>query len=137
MKRVRGHHLLCMALFAGHGYDDAFAANMAEVIGALRAGEGFQLVEGPDDICGSCPNALPEGGCALGTGDVARRDRAAFQALGLSPGRRLGWQRAGGLLRALTEEGFAAVCGGCRWAQAGLCSWALLQGRAGEAAASQ
>lgn len=132
MKEIRGHHLLCMALYAGHGYDDAFAANMARVIRALRDGEPFRLAAGPDAICACCPNQQPGGGCALGTEDVARRDRAAFRALGLAPGGELGWQGAWEKLRLLTGQGFAAVCGGCRWAREGLCSWALLREKAGE-----
>ena len=43
MRDVRGHHLFCMTLFSGHGYDQAFAENMAQLIDTLQAGESFQI----------------------------------------------------------------------------------------------
>lgn len=127
MKGIRGHHLFCMALFTGHGYSEAFAGNMARAIQDIKTGEPLRLVRAPDDICACCPNLLPGGGCALGTEDVRRRDRAAFQVLGVSPGDELGWQQAREMLLGVSGEGFQAVCGGCRWAKEGLCSLALLQ----------
>lgn len=127
MKAARGHHLFCMALFTGHGYSEAFAGNMARVIQALQAGEPLRLALAPDDICARCPHLLPGGGCALGTEDVCSRDQAAFRVLGVSPGDELGWQQVRERLLQVDEEGFRAVCGGCRWAKDGLCSFALLQ----------
>lgn len=127
MKEIRGHHLFCMALFTGHGYSPAFTENMSATIQALRAGEPLRLTSGPDALCAACPHLLPEGGCAHGTADVARRDQAARQALTVSPGDTLTWQELRARLLSLDEAGFQAVCGGCRWAAEGLCSWALLQ----------
>lgn len=127
MKRIRGHHLFCMALFTGHGYSEGFTENMASVISSLRAGEGLCLTVGPDDICGACPNLLPGGGCSHGTEDVRRRDQEAFRVLGAAAGEELTWRQVSGRLLALDEERFGAVCGGCRWAAEGLCSLALLQ----------
>lgn len=127
MKKIRGHHLFCMALFTGHGYNEAFTENMQALIKALQAGEPLRLTPGPDAVCAACPNLLPEGGCALGTGDVSCRDRGAYETLGAAPGDTLTWQQLRTRLLTLDEEGFQAVCGGCRWQAQGLCSLALLQ----------
>lgn len=130
MNRVRGHHLLCMPLFSGKGYSQAFTRRMAGLIHRWERGEAFQLCLGQDDVCSACPNARENGGCALGTADVARRDRAALEVLGLSPGMELTWEQLMEKLEEVTPEGFQAVCGGCRWHRAGLCSYRLLQERA-------
>ena len=127
MKGIRGHHLFCMALFSGHGYSEAFSQNMSAVIESLQKSESLRLNAGPDEICARCPNLLPGGGCALGTEDVSRRDKAAFSALGAAPGEELTWQQARERLLALDGERFQQVCGGCRWAEEGLCSLALLR----------
>lgn len=129
MRQIRGHHLFCMALFSGHGYDQAFTENMAGLIAALRAGERFRLTEGQDQVCGACPNRQQDGGCALGTENVLQRDRAALRVLNLTAGQELGWEQARERLAAVTEEDFGAVCGKCRWAGEGLCSFALLAER--------
>ncbi len=129
MKRIRGHHLFCMALFAGHGYSEEFTQNMAAVIESLQKGEPLGLTEGPDDICAHCPNLLPGGGCAHGTEDVLHRDRGAFAALGAAPGQQTTWEQARQGLLGVDGEGFEKVCGQCRWAAEGLCSLALLQKR--------
>ena len=126
MRQIRGHHLFCMALFSGHGYDPAFTENMAGLIAALRAGERFRLTEGQDQVCGACLHRQENGGCALGTENVLQRDRAALRVLNLTAGRELGWEQARERLAAVTEEDFEAVCGKCRWAGEGLCSFALL-----------
>lgn len=129
MRTVRGHHLFCMTLFSGHGYDEAFAENMAGLIGALQAGEEFQLCAGQDDVCRACPNRQADDGCALGTENVLHRDEAARKVLGLPVGEKLNWEQVRRRLAAVTEEEFEAVCGKCRWAAEGLCDFALLQKR--------
>lgn len=132
MKQVRGHHLFCMTLFSGHGYDGRFAENMGRLIGGFQAGEELQLCGGQDAICGACPNRETGGGCALGTEDVQRRDTVAQKVLGVGPGQVLSWDDAMEKLRTLTGPQFQAVCGGCRWAAEGLCSFELLCKRAGK-----
>lgn len=127
MREIRGHHLFCMALFAGHGYSQEFVENMTAVIRQLKEGEGFRLVSRQDSVCAACPNLLPDGGCTHGTEDVLARDAAALRVLGLSQGAVLTWQETRLRLQGLDEESFQTVCGGCRWAREGLCSLALLQ----------
>jgi len=125
--KLRGHHLFCTALFSGHGYDEAFTEKMSAVIEKWKTGESIILLTTADEVCSACPNRRKQGGCALGTEDVLRRDQAALEVLELSPGDHLTWKRAGTLLSRVTEEEFQKVCGNCRWQKDGLCSYSLLR----------
>lgn len=133
MRGIRGHHLFCMAQFSGHGYDQPFAVNMGRLIEELRAGQRFQLVLGQDAVCAACPNQQEDGGCALGTGDVQWKDHAVQQLLHIEPGEEITWREAMKKILGLEEPTVQRVCGSCRWAQEGLCSFALLHKRAEEA----
>ena len=127
--KLRGHHIFCTRLFSGHGYDQAFAENMGRIIEAGQSGEPLRVCTEQDAVCAACPNRQPDGGCELGSDDVLHRDLAALKVLRLSPGQELAWEQAKGLLRGITEEDFAQVCSGCRWAKEGLCSYQLLMER--------
>lgn len=129
MRRIRGHHLYCMTLFSGHGYDEAFSGNMAETIRDLKAGEEFLLCEGQDDICAACPNREEGGGCRLGTEDVSERDHAVFRSLHMKAGTVLTWEVSVRKLRCAGTSGFDAVCRNCRWKEEKICTSALLQER--------
>lgn len=128
MTALRGHHMFCATLFSGSGYDRDFTESMERLIRDMQDGGKFRLVRGHDDICARCPNRTAEG-CALGTEDVARRDAAALEVTGLSPGDELDWDVLGKRLRQVSEEEFQHVCGDCRWQREGLCSYALLRER--------
>ncbi len=127
--RLRGHHLFCAALFSGHGYNASFTAKMTAAVKAMRAGEGLELLIGPDGLCASCPNRRENGGCSLGTEDVTSRDEAALRVLRFFPGEQTSWPQVKRRLSRLTEKEFRSVCGHCRWQKAGLCSLALLRER--------
>lgn len=124
--RLRGHHLFCATLFQGCGYDQAFTDRMRQTLSRLEAGEPFVLCCEGDVLCGACPHRV-ENGCALGTEDVLRRDRAALEAVGLSPGQELTYSQMGFLLGGVGEQQWLSVCGGCRWQKEGLCSWEFFQ----------
>ncbi|KZL18029.1 hypothetical protein PsAD2_02763 [Pseudovibrio axinellae] len=49
--KLRGHHLLCILTFIGHGYSKGFSKNYNRVVQRLNTGEPVLLVDGPDDIC--------------------------------------------------------------------------------------
>ena len=121
--------MFCMPLFSGHGYDEAFAQNMAQVIEALKRGETFRLCQTSDVLCAACPNHTPQGGCSLGEEDVLSKDAAALKALRLSPGEICDWPQLAERLRSITREGFCHVCGECRWKKEQLCTYELLRGR--------
>ena len=113
MIALRGHHMFCTTLFSGSGYDRAFAENMRELIENMQKGEEVQLAEG----------------CALGTGDVSRRDAAALEVTGMVPGQVLDWRGLKERLEMVSERDFQHVCGDCRWQREGLCSYPLLRER--------
>ena len=92
--KLRGHHLLCTALFSGHGYSESFTQKMTELIRAMQNGERLSVFIGADEVCAACPNRTAEGGCVLSTEDVEKRDLAALRVLRLSPGEELTWAQA-------------------------------------------
>ena len=126
MMRLRGHHLFCTTLFQGKGYDQRFVERMEATLAALEQGESFRLCQEGDALCDACPNQTEEG-CSLGTADVRRRDQAALKAVGLAPGDELTLAQVGRRLGTVTQESWRSVCGGCRWAREGLCSWEQFQ----------
>lgn len=61
---LRPHHLLCLQTFVGHGYSPEFTAHMTIVQKQLTTDPltPITLVNGPDDLCGHCPNCV-DGSC--------------------------------------------------------------------------
>ena len=61
---LRPHHLLCLQTFVGHGYSPEFTAHMTIVQKQLPPDPltPITLVNGPDDLCGHCPNCV-DGSC--------------------------------------------------------------------------
>ena len=127
MIKLRPHHLLCLSLFEGKGYDNAFAANMADVLKQLAAEGCFTLTEGHDAICSACPNLTAQADCALGEIAVQKMDRAVAEILKLKENGQYDYRQVARLLReTVTEEFFQACCGGCRWHHAQACSYQKL-----------
>lgn len=150
MMRLRVHHLLCSALYAGKGYSRAFCENMQKVVTWLweplsepaegrkrRQGEpGDILCEGenreirlitePDDICKECPN-LGDNGCKLDDDHVVSKDAALAQALGLEPERVYSVKELLHIVRSnLTAGIFDGSCHNCEWYEQGLCHYEQL-----------
>lgn len=125
MLRIRGHHLLCTALFEGNGYDSAFSIEMEKVVRCLRERpqtEVFLCCGETDDLCRHCPNRNADSGCLLGTKDAESRDRNLLEAICTVSGKfRYGELRE--KLRNLSEADFEQVCSACRWKEAGICSF--------------
>ncbi|MBM4395102.1 MAG: DUF1284 domain-containing protein [Deltaproteobacteria bacterium] len=132
--RLRGHHLLCLRHFRGLGYDEAFTANVARVVDALRSppDDPVQVVDGPDDVCAACPH-LADTVCARGpraNEAVRSHDGAVLAALGLRPGDATTWAAVGGTLEAdgAARDAATAGCVSCPWAR--LCAEDLTPGGA-------
>ena len=53
MLKIRPHHLMCMQMYTGHGYDCKFVLHMNEVVSKL---DEIIIQEGCDEICTHCPN---------------------------------------------------------------------------------
>lgn len=120
---LRGHHLLCVLTFCGHGYTPAFTANMAHIVAVLGSGATVRIVAGADALCAPLtPDCGVEVHCARA--DVAARDRRALAVAGAALGRRL---KAGDSLRfdaatlatlraAFADGRLRAACTACPWA---------------------
>lgn len=122
--------MFCMPLFSGHGYDEAFAQNMAQVIKDLKTGEPFRLCQASDALCAACPNRISQGSCLLGSEDVFNKDMAALKTLGFQSDEVCNWALAMERLCSVTKDGFRQVCGGCRWQKEQFCTYWLLRERA-------
>jgi hypothetical protein len=128
---LRPHHVLCSIGFQGHGYSDAFTANMTRVVvGILRAPRGdetrIRITTSADTICAPCPKRRGLG-CA-GQDRVDRLDRAHGAALGLSNGDVLSWGEAQDRVRRnVAPEDLTTLCAGCPWLESGMCQKAVAQ----------
>lgn len=128
MIRLRGHHLFCMALYAGHGYDEHFTENMSEILTKLKNDKNAKilLVAEDDSICTACPN-LRGKYCSLGHNDVKARDRHAHIALSITCGGIYSYHELHKSLMSVTKSDFDRVCGNCSWWQRGFCSYELFR----------
>lgn len=123
--RLRAHHLLCLALFGGAGYDSRFTANMRWIKHNLGGCPEtvVELLDRTDDVCRCCPNN--EGAqCRLGAEDVRQKDRTVLRTLMSRPGERRPFADWRQLLKVrITEEHFRQCCGTCRWYLGGFCRY--------------
>lgn len=121
--KLRGHHLLCILTFVGHGYSRAFSNNYKAVVRRLNAGEPVVLVDGPDDICAALIKEETDPHCFKCS--VTERDAAALEVVSAVLERPLGIGEELvlsadmiALLRAAYGKGEMAVaCIGCEWQQ--------------------
>lgn len=119
--RLRAHHLLCVLTYVGRGYSPAFTANYDRVLERLAAGEGIELVAGPDDVCAPL---LCDADAHCRRDRIGDRDAAAALAVGtlldcaITPGDRINLAPAHvARLRAAFRDGtIRAACAGCEWA---------------------
>jgi hypothetical protein len=122
---LRAHNLLCIQGFVGKGYSPAFVANMTRVVGSLGPEAPVTVTDGPDVLCGSCPN-LAGTGCALHgpltERGIVRQDRDVLARLGIAAGETLPW---GAILDRIRErvapDDLGAICGACPWLPLGHC----------------
>ena len=128
MIRLRGHHLFCMTLFTGHGYDEHFTENMSEIISRVKSDEHAKilLVTEDDSICAVCPN-LKGSYCGFGNDNVKMRDHHACEALSITCCRVYPYHELRQALLSVTESEFDRVCGNCSWWKQGFCSYEMFR----------
>lgn len=57
--KLRPHHLLCMQFFVGHGYNQEFVNNLADIINKINKENCLiKIVNDNDDVCKYCPNIV-------------------------------------------------------------------------------
>lgn len=127
IRTLRIHHLLCIPLFAGEGYNDSFCANMTGVIRLLRkeCDAPLTAVCAPDMICAGCPNLREDGSCGNSANNqVVQKDARLAEALQIKAGETYTFRTLLELAQKnLTKEMFENSCANCEWYRKGLCSY--------------
>ena len=107
---------MCSAFFCGHGYSEAFTANMTEMLRLFRQDDPYiTLTGGTDCICASCPHNLSH--VCDAAEKVQRYDSAVLMFCGLSVGSVLRWSEfTDRVSRLILEPGLLQdICGDCQW----------------------
>lgn len=128
---LRPHHLLCLQLYEGKGYSDAFCTKMDKVVRELlqRPQSLVRLVVGGDELCETCPH-YQGAQCTLGQDNVVERDLEVLRAFSLQPEQSIAYAQIIARMRAnLSQETFLQICAHCQWLGAGVCSWQKLSCR--------
>ena len=117
MARLRGHHLICLYFFEGDLGEQTYRLNRERILARVEAGEPVEVVNGADDLCGSCPH-LSEARCTYKDGaeeEIRNLDSMAAEYLGVSAGASISWQ--GIARRVIDAPGvwFSRFCDGCGW----------------------
>jgi hypothetical protein len=59
IRKLRGHHLLCVHGFQGMGYSPSFVEKMSEIVEQIRDPESdiwLEITIGFDEVCNACPH---------------------------------------------------------------------------------
>ena len=107
---------MCSTFFCGHGYSEAFTANMTEMLRLFRQDDPYiTLTGGTDCICASCPHSLSH--VCDAAEKVQRYDSAVLMFCGLSVGSVLRWSEfTDRISRHILEPGLLQdICGDCQW----------------------
>ncbi len=115
MRRLRGHHLICLHFFEGEGYDAFFVNNLENVLEDVTK-NGGRVVDGADDVCHACPH-LKEGMCSYKEGEekIRRLDDLALRLLELQVGEVFEWGSLEDRLGTVFPAWAQAACGKCDW----------------------
>jgi len=113
---LRPHHILCLSLFEGKGYNEEFTANIRKILDNFQ---NLEIVSCADDVCVCCPNNI-HGECSLGEDDVRNKDRNACRGLNLEIGE-ISVESINHKLVMLTKTDFETCCSTCRWYKGNVC----------------
>jgi hypothetical protein len=128
--QLRGHHLLCLLGFDGHGYSPKFIAKMHD-LSALYRSQADMLIEitaDTDEVCAACPYVDgPDCGIHPITDRLLRKmDQRILTHLGLVPGKKYAKHD---ILQRIAErmrpEDIHFLCSGCVWKKYGVCEAAI------------
>lgn len=123
--KVRGHHLFCMQLYEGKGYNDEFCKGMEQVIKDVRKnGVSLTVQKEADIICEKCPNRINKTDCRLGNEDVEKKDIEVMKALNLKENEIISYEMIRKRLENnIDENNFLNICASCRWFQENICNY--------------
>ena len=119
---LRPHHLLCTRAFKGNGYSPAFIENMYRIIDCIKNSNAITLIAGVDRICSACPERC--GTQCAAEAKVTALDSATLFYFQLELRAYTYAELESVIESRLTEDIYNAVCGDCRWKQAGVCCYA-------------
>ncbi len=91
MIKLRGHHLICLHFFRNG--PEPLRTKVLEVIQRAEQGEEIEVVEGPDEVCTSCPY-FKNGVCTFTENaeeEIREMDKKALELLNLKPGTKVKW----------------------------------------------
>ena len=127
MKRLRGHHLLCVHGFRGMGYSPKFVHKMEGVVKDMRDKSidfPIRVVVALDETCSACPHnggdickARPDS-----QAHVTSMDRKVLAKLGLTAGE--SYMKSDIIQRIqhrVEPDDLDDLCAGCSWLQYGVC----------------
>jgi hypothetical protein len=115
--KLRGHHLVCLHLFRGEGYDPEFVENLMKILERAEAGEEIVVSEGADDVCKMCPY-LKKGTCLYdkdSDAGIREMDKTALKLLGLRTKDRIAWLNIRKKLPDIFSEWAHKYCMECDW----------------------
>ncbi|MBN6188546.1 DUF1284 domain-containing protein [Aneurinibacillus sp. BA2021] len=127
IRKLRGHHLLCVHGFQGMGYSPEFIEKMKELVAQIRDPEcdiWLEVAIGFDDACGACPHRGPTKCEASDDSDlhVKQMDARVIRHLGLEADAtyRKEWlvRRTA---RMVEPDDLDVLCEGCSWLEQGVC----------------
>lgn len=127
MIKLRGHHILCIEGFIGHGYSTQFVENMKKIISELERNPDILLLNSSDDICSCCPN-LCEGRCMNENGgedDVKKMDSQFYKKTGLCVGKVYKYSNIKNIIYNVfkNKSDLNGICNICSWNR--ICKWYL------------
>ena len=128
---VRGHHLLCILGFRGHGYSHQFVRNMSLVADRVMSEPEtiLELTNACDAICAACPHKAH--GCCAKSDDsetrAQRADVAILERIECPPGTSISAGEALQLIgeRISSDEIGTVFCRRCGWRELGYCAQGL------------
>ncbi|MDE7244531.1 MAG: DUF1284 domain-containing protein [Oscillospiraceae bacterium] len=113
--RLRPHHGMCLAYFAGEGYSNTFTVHMQQVLDALSPETPVVLTTGADTVCAVCPNN--SGGVCTAQEKVMGYDKKVLDFCGLETDTPISFSDFTEQIqdRILTPGRRAAICLDCQW----------------------
>lgn len=113
MRKLRGHHLICLHFFKGYGYDEKFVENVRRIL--KEVGE-VEVVDGLDDVCEACPHNV--GFCNFSENseeEVRGLDALALRLLDLKLGTIVNWEDLRIRVPKIMDEWRNLACKECDW----------------------
>lgn len=113
MHKLRGHHLICLHFFRGHGYDRGFVENLKRILATVCV---VEIVSGVDDVCEACPHNV--GFCGYSENsekEVRELDEFALNLLKLKVGEKVEWSELKIKIPEVIERWKEFACKDCDW----------------------